>query len=367
MNLTSIQHILPSFGVAPGHAEVNPLGNGLINHTYKITDHKNERSIVLQVVNTLVFPHPEDIQHNYHLIGNFLKETGSTLTIPEMVRTTDGKFGLYDEQKRYWRAFEFIENTYSPNIADSPDLAYTAAKCFGQLTSELNAFDITQLKEILPRFHDLGYRFEQFEDALHRGNLDRIEKSRDLILQLLNRKYIVAFFSQMLENPEGYRLRVMHHDTKVSNILFNREDGSVVCPVDMDTVMPGRFYSDLGDMIRTMACSADENDTNFSALHIRKDYYQAILKGYAEQMGNSLTDVENQHLHYSGLIMIYQQALRFLTDYLLEDVYYKTTYSEHNLDRARNQIQLLLSLEEFLRDQYSFPITIPPVQSTVTP
>lgn len=367
MNLMSIQHILPSFGVDPGHAEVTPLGNGLINHTYRITDHKEGRSIVLQVVNTLVFPHPEDIQHNYSLIGEFLKSTNSTLSIPEMILTTGGQFGLYDEQKRYWRAFRFIENTFSPNIADSTELAYTAARCFGQLTSELNSFDISQLKEILPRFHDLGYRFEQFEEALHKGNHARIEKARDLVLQLLNRKYILSFFQKMLENPKQFRSRVMHHDTKVSNILFSKEGGSVVCPVDMDTVMPGRFYSDLGDMIRTMACSADENDTQFDALHIRKDYYQAILKGYSEEMGNSFTPLEKQHLHYSGLIMIYQQALRFLSDYLLEDIYYKITYSEHNLDRARNQVQLLLSLEEFLRDEYSFPIIIPPVQSTVAP
>lgn len=366
MNLMTIKHILPHFSIDPDQAEVLPLGNGLINHTYKVIDHKAGKSIVLQVVNTIVFKSPEDIQHNYQLIQNFLKKTNSSIRLPDMVQTTTGDNGWWDEQNRFWRAFEFIDNTFSPDLADNTALAHTAAHCFGQLTSELNAIDISNFIEILPRFHDLGLRFEQFEDALHRGNCQRIKKVNPIILELMNRKYILEFFQTMLLDEDGFRLRVMHHDTKVSNILFNKADGKVVCPVDMDTIMPGRFYSDLGDMIRTMACSEDENSTDFGNIYIRREYYLAIMKGYMEVMNSSFTPDEKKHIHFAGLIMIYQQALRFLTDYLLEDVYYKIRYPEHNLDRAKNQLQLLISLEDFLVKEYNLPVRTP-AQSIATP
>lgn len=365
MNLATIQHILPQFGINPAQAEINPLGNGLINHTYKITDHLRHINIVLQVVNTAVFQQPEDIQHNYLIVRNYLAQTGSTIALPRPLLTAKGEMGYTDDENRFWRGFEFIENTYSPDLADNTQLAYTAARCFGQFTHELNGSNIHLLREILPRFHDLGYRFEQFEEAIRNAVPDRKIRAEALVDGLLKKAYILSFFNSILQNPD-YRIRVMHHDTKVSNILFNRDSNEVVCPVDMDTVMPGRFYSDIGDMIRTMTCSVDENSTDFNAIHIRKEYYKAILNGYLHEMAHSFTAEEMRHIHYSGLIMIYQQALRFMTDFLKGDVYYRTRYPDHNLDRARNQFCLLESLEQFLKEEYNFPIRIP-AQNTVVP
>jgi Ser/Thr protein kinase RdoA (MazF antagonist) len=149
-------------------------------------------------------------------------------------------------------------------------------------------------------------------------------------------------------------MRVMHHDCKISNILFDKETNQVICPVDLDTVMPGKFFSDLGDMIRSMACTVDENSIAWEKINIRPTFYKAILDGYLEGIGNIFTEEEKNNIHYAGLILVYMQSLRFLTDFLNGDIYYKTNYPEQNLNRALNQLILLERLEEFLEKEYSF-------------
>jgi Ser/Thr protein kinase RdoA (MazF antagonist) len=144
----------------------------------------------------------------------------------------------------------------------------------------------------------------------------------------------------------------MHHDAKIANVLFSNKTGKVICAVDFDTVMPGYFFSDLGDMIRSMVCSEDENSLHFNKIKIRKVFYEAIVSGYLMKMGKQLTDAEKKHIHYAGLLMIYMQAFRFLTDYLNGDVYYKINYPEHNFERAKNQLTLLQRLEDFLAVHY---------------
>jgi hypothetical protein len=144
----------------------------------------------------------------------------------------------------------------------------------------------------------------------------------------------------------------MHHDCKISNILFSLRTQQVICPVDLDTVMPGKFFSDLGDMIRTMACSEDENSIAWEKISINEAFYKAILKGYLSRSEAILTQTEKHHIHYAGLLMIFMQGIRFLTDYLRGDIYYKIQYPEQNLNRALNQFILLERLEEFLQREY---------------
>jgi Ser/Thr protein kinase RdoA (MazF antagonist) len=146
----------------------------------------------------------------------------------------------------------------------------------------------------------------------------------------------------------------MHHDAKISNILFDEETGTVICPVDFDTCMPGYFYSDLGDLVRSMACSEGERSVNFSEIGINLEFYDAVISGYLEVMQGLLTEAEKKYIHYSGLLVIYMQALRFLTDYLKGDVYYQISYPEQNFDRAKNQLILLEKLEEMLSNHYNF-------------
>jgi Ser/Thr protein kinase RdoA (MazF antagonist) len=201
---------------------------------------------------------------------------------------------------------------------------------------------------VIPGFHDLGQRFTQFEQSLKGEYYERMSKALSLIDDLKKRERYKHFYEIMTESPEDFPLRVMHHDAKIANVLFNKKNGRVICPIDLDTVMPGYFFSDLGDMIRSMACINDENSKGLEAIIIRKDYYEAIVNGYLAILGKQLTPSEKKYIHYAGLIMVYMQALRFLTDYLNGDSYYRTIYPEQNFDRAMNQYVLLSRLEEWL-------------------
>jgi Ser/Thr protein kinase RdoA (MazF antagonist) len=177
-----------------------------------------------------------------------------------------------------------------------------------------------------------------------------------LVEELLKRERYKHFYEQIAESPDSFPLRVMHHDAKIANVLFSKKTGKVICPVDFDTVMPGYFFSDTGDMIRSMACSQDENSNDFDNLHIRADFYKAIIEGYLGIKNQFLTKEEKKNIHYTGLLMIYMQALRYMTDFLNGDIYYRITYPDQNLDRAKNQLNLLQRLEEFLKKEYKFTV-----------
>ena len=195
----------------------------------------------------------------------------------------------------------------------------------------------------IPDFHNLDLRFEQFKTAY--SNADNVRKSnaKDSIDYLLSKIEIISIFNK-IETEMLIPKRIIHADTKISNILFDTNSLEPKAVIDWDTIMPGYFISDLGDMIRTMVCEAGENETNLDNIVFRKDYYEAIISGYKDAI--QLTENELNLLSYAGKFMTYMQALRFLTDYLNHDVYYNITYPEQNLDRAKNQCRLLQVLEE---------------------
>ncbi|MEO6583068.1 MAG: phosphotransferase, partial [Ferruginibacter sp.] len=174
------------------------------------------------------------------------------------------------------------------------------------------------------------------------GNKLRIKESADLIQILLGYKDIETTYSNLKSNSH-FKLRVTHHDTKISNVLFDNQDKGI-CVIDLDTVMPGYFISDVGDMMRTYLCPVDEDEQDYVKIVIRPEMYQAIVKGYYEEMKNELTPTEKEYFFYAGKFMIYMQALRFLTDYLMDDVYYPVKHPRHNFVRAGNQITLLQKL-----------------------
>ena len=181
----------------------------------------------------------------------------------------------------------------------------------------------------------------------------RREAASQAIGQALGRENLVNFYASIRQSPE-FPDRVTHHDCKISNILFDKSNGQVICPVDLDTVMPGKCFSDLGDMIRSMACSQDENSRELDQLELLPDFYRSIVGGYLDGMGDLLGAAEKNHIHFSGLMMVYMQALRFLEDFLRGDSYYQTSYNDQNLDRALNQLALLDKLEIFLQQEYQF-------------
>ena len=236
----------------------------------------------------------------------------------------------------------FVENSYTFDVVQTAEQAYEAAKQFGRFTKFLSDFDVSQLKIIIPQFHDLELRYKQFVYAIANGNEARINESQAIINKLLQHKNIVDEYKSIIRNPQ-FKLRTTHHDTKISNVLFDKNNKGL-CVIDLDTVMPGYFSSDVGDMMRTYLSPVSEEEKDFEKIVIRKEFYKAVVEGYGEEMKDELTEVEKEYFLFAGKFMVYMQALRFLTDHLNDDIYYGAKYEGHNLVRARNQLVLLQRL-----------------------
>lgn len=355
MHTAVIDQIIKAFSNHNGneiryHAE--PLSGGLINHTYRVMSDQ-EPAFLLQQINTRVFPAPQDVQDNYMHIWKYAKAQAPAFKLPAPVVTNEHQLLYKDKNSQYWRAFEYLCDTHALPVAETPVQAAATAETFAGFSAAFSAMDVSLLKAVIPGFHDLAWRYRQFKDAIASGNEVRLNKTDAMISALLSRERYVQFF-ETVKSSDAYPLRVMHHDAKIANILFDKKDGQVVCPVDYDTVMPGYFFSDLGDMIRSMTPCADENSTDNETLCIRGDFYKAILDGYLSVMDTQFTADEKKNIHYAGIIMIYMQALRFLADYLNNDIYYRVTHPEHNYERALNQLTLLEKLEAFLEQEYGF-------------
>ena len=353
MNKDTIQKAATQFG--NGVPVIEPLGDGLIHRTFKVTYTGSETCLVLQCINQRTFSQPENVILNYWQIYQYLEGYQHGIKIPALISTHQHKLFWIDEEDNFWRAFHFVKNSHSISIVQHEKDAYRAAQTFAALTKSLSGFDASGLYTILPDFHNLNVRYRQFEDAISQATIMRLLRSTHLISELRQRKKLVTFYDQ-LSDETNYPTRLMHHDCKISNILFDDNNSGVLGPVDLDTIMPGKFFSDIGDMVRTMACTVDENSTAWEDITIRGEYYLPVMCGYLDGLGNMLTQKEKDNLHYSGLLMIYMQALRFVTDFLKNDIYYQSSYPEQNLNRALNQFILLEQLEAFLKEKYHLPI-----------
>ena len=334
------QSVLPAYGFEEKSLIVETFGSGLINNTWKVTAEGND--YILQRVNHAVFKQPEDIANNISLIGAYLRSNHPEYKFVSPVASSDGDEMIYKQGEGYFRMFPFVTGSHSKDVAETPEQAYEAATQFGRFTRLLHGINIKKLKITIPFFHDLTLRYQQFLLALEKGNKQRIDESASLIKSLASHVNIVTEYGNIKANPE-FKLRVTHHDTKISNVLFD-STGKGLCVIDLDTVMPGYFISDVGDMMRTYLCPLSEEESDFEKIEVRDDFYKAIVQGYYNEMKDELTDTEKKYLFYTGTFMIYMQAIRFLTDYLNDDIYYGARYPKHNFIRAKNQTVLLEQL-----------------------
>ena len=334
-----LQNILHAYGFI-NDVEVQPFGTGLINHTWTINNGQNK--LILQRINQNVFKAPADIAANIRLISNYLAKNHPQYLFVTPERTLQQEDIVYINKEGYFRLFPFVKGSHTIDVVNNTTQAYEAAKQFGRFTKLLCHFPCEQLHITLPDFHNLPLRYQQFEKAIAEGNKERKEEAAATIDFLKANRNIVAT-SERIQKNAAFKKRVTHHDTKISNVLFDENDKGL-CVIDLDTVMPGYFISDLGDMLRTYLSPVSEEETDLRKIQIRSDYFKAIAKGYLEEMGNELSDEEKAHFVYAGKFMIYMQALRFLTDYLNNDVYYGSRYEGHNFMRAQNQAVLLQKL-----------------------
>lgn len=329
--------ILSQYGLQNNLSSIKEYGSGLINSTSRVSAAGNE--YILQKINNTVFKQPYDIADNISLIANFLKQNYPQYPFVAPITAIDGKEMIYIDGSGYFRLFPFVKGSCSFEIANTPGLAFEAALQFGRFTKLLSQINSNDLKITIPCFHDLGFRYQQFTEALASADNERKSKSEDSIKTLKNNYAIADEYKKIQINP-AFKKRVTHHDTKISNVLFDCNKKGI-CVIDLDTVMPGYFISDVGDMMRTYLSPVSEEEADFSKISIRRDYYKAIVEGYASEMKDELSQVEKQYFFYAGKFSIYMQALRFLTDYLNDDAYYGSAYPGQNLIRASNQIVLL--------------------------
>jgi Ser/Thr protein kinase RdoA (MazF antagonist) len=319
-------------------ARLAPIGSGLINATWLATMPNGQR-LVLQRINALVFHRPQDIGHNIQQLGHYFRHYCPDYLFTQPIPTADGAT-MAQADGEWYRLFPFIAGSHTVDVVQSPALAYEAAKQFGQFTCLLKGFDANTLKITLPDFHNLPLRYQQFERALQTAQPQRLQAAATAIVQAQQHQAILQQYQQLLPK---LKTRVMHHDTKISNVLFDA-NGNGLCVIDLDTVMPGHFLSDVGDMLRTYLCPVSEEEAGFDKVVVRPDFFDAIVQGYCDAMGNELSSVETLHFLFAGKMMTYMQALRFLTDYLNNDIYYGARYEGHNLVRAGNQLALLQQL-----------------------
>ena len=334
--------LLAAFGLNEDALKVEPFGSGLINNTWKVMT--SGHVYILQRVNQHVFRRPEDIACNIDLIAAYLKKNHPAYNFVAPVLTKEGSSLVHREGEGYFRLFPFVKGSFSKDVTETPREAYEASAQFGRFTKFLCGFDAGQLKTTIPSFHDLSLRYQQFLQSVENGNQQRVRESAVLIGQLTAWSHIVEKYGEIKKNP-SFKLRVTHHDTKISNVLFDKEDRGI-CVIDLDTVMPGYFISDVGDMMRTYLSPVSEEETDLSKINVRDDFYEAVIQGYYDEMKDELTEVEKAHFFYAGTFMIYMQAIRFLTDHFNDDVYYGARYPGHNLMRAKNQAALLQLLLE---------------------
>ena len=338
--MTSI--VLQQFGFSDTDYTLNQHGNGLINLTWLVEKKSTSDKFILQQINNSIFKSPEAIDFNIRLIDEHLAQFQPEYIFVAPLQTVDKKTLLCIDNN-YFRMFPFVKDSHSIDTVQKPEQAYEAARQFALFTKSLSGLDAGQLKITLPDFHNLSLRYQQFEKALILGDKQRLKQSRDLINFIQQHRSIAGEFEY---NKPDLITRCTHHDTKISNVLFDQNDKGI-CVIDLDTVMPGYFISDVGDMMRTYLAPVNEEATDFSTIEVRPAYYQAIVDGYMCEMGGELNDLEKDYFHFAGKFMIYMQALRFLTDHINNDVYYGSRYQGHNLVRAGNQAALLQKLIAF--------------------
>ncbi len=334
--------VLEDYNFKADECSVQAFGTGLINRTWRISSPQGE--YILQLINTKVFRHPQLIADNVNALSNYLEKHSPDYLFTHLIPTREGKSLAFEPSKGYFRLWPFVPESYNYDVVQASQLAYEAARQFGKFTRLLSGFPIKQLHFTLPDFHNLSLRYELFEQAVTGSSEILIRGASEQIRLIRSFSSIVEQFEHIKHNL-GFRIRPTHHDTKISNVLFDK-NGHGLCVIDLDTVMPGYFISDLGDMIRTYISPVSEEEQDFSQITVRDEYFDAIVRGFLSEMKEELSDMEIEAIVYAGKFMIYMQAIRFLTDHLNRDRYYGAKYEGHNLVRAGNQITLLQRLIE---------------------
>lgn len=332
------ENICGEFGIEP--VNIEPYGEGHINNTMMVTT--TGKRYILQRINNSIFKSPDNVMHNIYYVTKYLAEKGvETLHI---ILTKDEK-PYYKSDAGYFRMYDFIENTVTYQETPSPEVMNVAGRAFGDFQNSLSGFDTTLLKEIIPDFHNTPKRYENFEKAVSADSFGRLSSCEDEVNFVKDRKDTFSKVTDALDKKEIPE-RITHNDTKLNNILLDRDTNKARAIIDLDTVMPGSMLYDFGDSIRFGASTAAEDEKDLDKVHFDIELFKAYAEGYVDALRENITEKELNLLPYSAYLMTMECGMRFLTDYLENDVYFKTAYSDHNLVRCRTQFKLASEMEK---------------------
>ena len=348
------QNVVKNFTFAGEFLRADPYGNGHINDTFAAYFRKENGTVhryILQRINHKVFQSPENLMKNISAVtghlrdkitsagGDFKRETLN------LIPTVEGGSFYKSPDGNYWRGYIFIEHARTYDTVKDFQHFYHAGRAFGNFQKMLSDFPAHTLYETIPNFHNTVKRYENFLAAVENDPLDRTRQVAAEIAFVKERKNDISLIVDLLKQGE-IPLRVTHNDTKFNNIMIDDQTGEGICVIDLDTVMPGSTLYDFGDSIRFGASSALEDEKDLSKVEIKLDLYEEFTRGFLESARELITPAELQYLAFSAKLMTFECGIRFLTDYLNGDIYFKIRRENHNLDRARNQFKLVKDMEE---------------------
>lgn len=356
--MDNIKNVLDNFKIKGKLISVEQFGSGHINSTYiaKYDENGRSSSYVLQRINTNVFKNTDDLMANVFAVTSFLREKikqnngNPQRETLNYIKTDNGDLYYSDSDDNCYRVYRFVENSKCCDSVSSTEVFEKSGEAFGRFQKYLSDFPAETLKETILNFHNTIWRYEnEFLPAVEADKAQRREHCRDEIDFIMQRKGELSRLTDLAAKGE-VPIRVTHNDTKLNNVLFDNDTNEAICVIDLDTVMPGLALYDFGDSIRYGAntCAEDEKDT--SKVKINLDYFKAYARGFLSEAGDSFTKAEKENLAFSAKLMTFECAMRFLTDYLNGDTYFKTAYDEHNLVRAKNQIALVADMEKHMAE-----------------
>lgn len=347
-DIIKLKEVVFQFIEQDDNVKIDPLGKGHINDSYKVESGNKE--YVLQRINHNIFKNVHELQNNIYRVTSHIRAKLQAKGVSDVERrvltlipTHDGALYYKDSNGDYWRVTLFIKDSKSYEEINS-DLAYRAGMAFGDFQKMLEDIPGEPLFETIPNFHNMESRLEAFRESVNANRSGRLDEVADLVKEIEERAEEMCK-AERLHREGKLPKRINHCDTKVNNVLFDADD-HVLCVVDLDTVMPGYVLSDFGDFIRTGANTGAEDDKNLENVSVNLDIFEAYAKGYLKHAASFLTDIEIDNLAFGAKLLTYMQTVRFFTDYIDGDTYYKIAYPEHNLVRTKSQFKLLQSLEE---------------------
>ena len=331
-------------------------GSGHINQTFVLIFKKNEhcyRRYLSQRINHNVFKDVPALMANIEKVTEFQRneiiEKGGNpnVEVLTLVRTKDNSPYYKDNYGNYFRSYYFINEGIGFDKTVKPEHFYESGVAFGKFQRLLSNFNADELNETIPNFHNTKIRYQNLVTAINNNRSNRLHLVKNEVDFLLSRKEYSERIVNYLESSE-MPYRVTHNDTKLNNVLINPVTDKAVCVIDLDTIMKGSIIYDFGDSIRFGANSSEEDEKDLSKVNFDISLFETYTKGFLKELKGSLTTLEVNNLAFGGILLTYETALRFLTDFLEGDNYFRTKYSDHNLDRTRTQIKLVKDMEKVL-------------------